>query len=54
MARAEEARRRAQERLQHPEAEMDLGRAQASLQRAMVRLRIAERRRRRTGPPPLT
>jgi F-type H+-transporting ATPase subunit epsilon len=53
IARAEEARRRAQDRLAHPETQLDLGRAQASLQRAMVRLRIAERRRRRGGPPTL-
>ena len=52
-ARAEEARRRAQERLQRREPEADLAQAQASLQRALVRLRIAERRRRRTGPPPV-
>lgn len=53
VARAEEARRRAQARLQQGGAETDLAAAQASLQRAVVRLRIAERRRRRTGPPPL-
>jgi len=53
VARAEEARRRAQERLLHPEPQVDLARAQASLQRALVRLRVAERRRRR-GTAPIT
>ncbi len=59
IARAEEARRRAQERLQARDtAEVDLARAEASLRRAAIRLRVAESRRRRpqrpsTGPPPV-
>lgn len=59
VARAEAARRRAQERLAAHEAEVDLARAEASLRRALARLRVAERRRRRGGvgtptPPPGT
>ena len=44
---AEEARRRAQEALQAPMSAADEARARASLQRALVRLRVSERRRRR-------
>ena len=58
LARAEEARRRAQERLAERVASMDLGRAEVALRRAMIRLRVAERQRRRrgtrAGTPPLT
>ncbi|HCV00137.1 MAG TPA: F0F1 ATP synthase subunit epsilon, partial [Dehalococcoidia bacterium] len=32
-------------------SEADLARAQASMQRALLRLRVAERRPRRPGPP---
>jgi F-type H+-transporting ATPase subunit epsilon len=46
-ARAEEARRRAQERLTSREGEMDVARAMAALERAQARLRVVERRRRR-------
>jgi len=53
--RADEARRRAEERLRRYRdqnvANVDVARAQASLQRALVRLRAAERRRRRPGAP---
>jgi F-type H+-transporting ATPase subunit epsilon len=49
--RAEEARRRAQERLQRRDEAIDLAREEASLKRALVRLKVAERRRRRGGPP---
>tara|TARA_B100001123_G_scaffold427520_1_gene543201 strand:+ start:5658 stop:5981 length:324 start_codon:yes stop_codon:yes gene_type:complete len=53
--RAEEARRRAEERLEGARdesvSEADLARAQASMQRALLRLRVAERRPRRPGPP---
>lgn len=44
---AEEARRRAHEALQAPMSAADEARARASLQRALVRLRVSERRRRR-------
>tara|TARA_B100000029_G_scaffold514776_2_gene618959 strand:+ start:7063 stop:7506 length:444 start_codon:yes stop_codon:yes gene_type:complete len=50
--RAEEARKRAEERLQNPDADqtsVDLARAQASLQRALLRLNVVEKRRRRTN-----
>ena len=53
--RAEAARRRAEEQLagarDQSVSEADLARAQASMQRALLRLRVAERRRRRPGPP---
>lgn len=48
-ARAEEARRRAQDRLATREGEVDIARAMAALERAQARLRVVERRRRR-GP----
>lgn len=47
MARAEEAKRRAQELLIHPTPEVDLARADAALRRSLVRLKVGERRRRR-------
>lgn len=49
LARAEEAKRRAEERLSHPTPDVDLARAEAALRRALTRLRVAERRRRQ--PP---
>ncbi|GAG01155.1 unnamed protein product, partial [marine sediment metagenome] len=51
MARAEEARRRAEERLVAGEGVVDVARAEAELRRALTRLRVAERRRRRPGAP---
>jgi F-type H+-transporting ATPase subunit epsilon len=51
IARAEEAMRRAQERMQHATAGVDLPRAEAAIRRALARLQAAEkvqRRRRRT------
>jgi len=50
--RAEEARRRAQRRLEERISEEDLARAEASLARALARLKVAERRRRRRGGVP--
>ncbi len=47
MARAEAARRRAEERMQAAESERDMIRAEAELRRAMIRLRVAETGRRR-------
>ena len=47
-ARAEQARARAREVLQAGPVGLDEARARASLERAMVRLRVSERRRRRT------
>jgi len=50
IARAEEAKRRAQERLSQRVSDVDLARAEASLRRAMIRLQAVERgRRRRRG-----
>ncbi|MBI4283476.1 MAG: F0F1 ATP synthase subunit epsilon [Chloroflexi bacterium] len=49
IARAEEAKRRAQERLAHPIPEVDLARAQAALSRSLARLKVGERRKRRQG-----
>lgn len=46
MARAEAAKKRAQERLEHPE-DMDSARAEAALRRSLARLKVAERRRRK-------
>ncbi len=47
LARAEEAKRRAEERLAGRAPGMDLARAEAALHRSIVRLRVGERRRRR-------
>ena len=50
--RAEEAKRRAEEMLQQRGPEVDLARAEAALQRALVRISVAQKRkRRRAGPP---
>lgn len=54
IVRAEEARRRAERALQEREAEIDLARVAAELQRALTRLKVAERRRRRSGARPGT
>jgi F-type H+-transporting ATPase subunit epsilon len=47
IARAEEARRRAQAQLGKPSPEVDQAAAEAALRRALTRLKVAERRRRR-------
>ena len=44
IARAEEARRRAQERLSSRQTDMDMARAEAALRRSLIRLRVARRR----------
>jgi F-type H+-transporting ATPase subunit epsilon len=49
-ARAEEARRRAQERLAQAGSDVERAELQAALQRAISRLRVAETARRRRGP----
>lgn len=46
-ARAEEAKRRAEERLSGKISEADMARAEAALRRSLLRLRVAEKRRRR-------
>lgn len=48
-ARAEEARRRAQERLEQTESDADRAALNAALERAMARLRVSESVRRRGG-----
>lgn len=51
LARAEEAKRRAEERLSQAAVGVDTARAEAALRRSLARLRVAEkRRRRRQGP----
>jgi F-type H+-transporting ATPase subunit epsilon len=50
VAAAEEARRRAERQLEQRETDVDLARVAAELQRALLQLKVAERRRRRTGP----
>lgn len=47
VARAEEAKRRAQERLQRHPTGIDLVTTEAALKRSLARLRVAERRRRK-------
>lgn len=49
--RAEEAKRRAEERLAHPVPGIDTARAEAALRRSIARLRVAEKKRRRYTPP---
>lgn len=49
IARAEEARERAQKALENRDTIEDMAQVQASLQRAMIRLRVAENRRRRVS-----
>ena len=48
LERAEEAKRRAQERLKDRRPGVDLTRAEASLRRALTRIEVAQRRRKRT------
>jgi F-type H+-transporting ATPase subunit epsilon len=50
IVRAEEAKRRAEERLKNLPPGLDVARAQAALFRSLVRLKVAERKRRK--PPP--
>jgi F-type H+-transporting ATPase subunit epsilon len=54
VARAEEAKRRAEERLKERVPEVDLLRAEAALRRSLARLDVVARRKRRskTQPPP--
>jgi F-type H+-transporting ATPase subunit epsilon len=51
IARAEEAKRRAEERLTHPTTEVDMARAEAALRRALARLQVVARRRRKSVAP---
>ena len=52
IARAEEARRKAQEALQGQQELAEMAATQAALQRALMRLRVAEKRGRRGRPGP--
>ncbi len=47
LARAEEAKRQAQEKLSRRTPEVDVAQAEAALRRSLVRLKVGERRRRR-------
>jgi len=47
LARAEEAKRRAQEQLGRRTPEVDLAQAEAALRRSLTRLKVAEKRRKR-------
>ena len=49
--RAEAARRRAEERLAQYTGDVDLERARASMLRSLVRLKVAEKRRKKRGRP---
>lgn len=50
--RAQAARQRAEQILRERPADVDLAVIQASLRRSVLRIRVAERRRRRGGPTP--
>ena len=52
LTRAEEAQRRARERIDSPTADLDAFRAEAALRRSLVRLKVAQKRRRRRGDNP--
>ena len=49
VARAEEAKRRAEEQLGRSATEVDIARAEAALRRSLVRIKVGEKRRRRRG-----
>jgi F-type H+-transporting ATPase subunit epsilon len=50
VARAEEAKRRAEQRLVEHEPGVDTARAEAALRRSLIRLQVAQRRRRHRPP----
>jgi F-type H+-transporting ATPase subunit epsilon len=50
ITRAEEAKRRAEERLKTHPAGLDIARAQAALLRSLIRIRVAEKKRRKSKP----
>jgi F-type H+-transporting ATPase subunit epsilon len=52
IARAEEAKRRAEARLAEREPGVDTARAEAALRRSLIRLQVAQRRRRRRPTVP--
>ena len=51
IARAEEAKLRAEERIHSKSSEADYSRAEAALRRSVSRIKVAERIRRRQRPP---
>ena len=51
VARAEEAKRRAHERLKERVPEVDMAQTEAALRRALARLQVVERRRKRRPRP---
>jgi F-type H+-transporting ATPase subunit epsilon len=51
LQRAEEAKRRAEERLREKTSTVDVSRAEAALQRSITRLKVGQRRRRRRDEP---
>ena len=53
-ARAEAAKKRAQERLAQPIPEIDKAHAEAALRRALVRLEVAQKRKKRRNIPPVS
>ena len=50
IARAEEAKQRAEEQLKVRPPDMDAAKAEAALRHSLVRLKVAERKRRKRGP----
>ncbi len=51
LERAEEAKRRAREYLGRPASEIDIAQAEAALVRSLARLKVGEKRRRRSQAP---
>jgi len=51
IARAEAAKRRAEEQLKHPTPEVDIAQAEAALRRSLARLKVVERKRKRSRAP---
>ena len=51
LSRVEEAKRRAEERLHQAADEVDLTRAQAAMLRSLMRLKVAEKRKKRPRAP---
>jgi F-type H+-transporting ATPase subunit epsilon len=51
IARAEAAKKQAQQMLKAHPSQEEMVAAQAALQRSLVRLKVGEKRRRRSGPP---
>ncbi len=49
IARAEEAKRRAEEQLSRRAPEADMAQVEAALRRSLIRLKVAERRKRKPG-----